>query len=300
MNTNNGLSRSVFRKLRHSLESHVKDHHGVRGSAIGNRYADGELTDQQAFLVLVEKKIPPQKLKSNLLPKEIRIGKNLIRLDVVEVGTLQRQSNCSPKFSLASGSNLGTVSARIKISESVYGLTCAHCLFDSPNSSSLSQQISLWVGESEDYIHSGNPLPDHIMMTNGTGISGDFGFIDAGAFSIEQPSHFQYCEFEFIDTFSAPRIGTKVFLESSHGSIEGQVAMVEAEYMNTFSDTVIQTLDSGTFEGDSGGIWRTRASGKYLAMHTLGTESENGNGSLFSFSSYCQRVASKLGGRLGS
>ena len=82
------------RLVRHFYNDKLKERANVVGTGLGKRIRDGELQNEDAILVLVEKKMPEYELKlEDCVPKSI-LG---ARLDVVEVGKLVTHATFDPR-----------------------------------------------------------------------------------------------------------------------------------------------------------------------------------------------------------
>ena len=87
---------------------------GVVGIGLGNRVRKGVQTDEPCISVFVSRKIPLEQLRSSkraVIPKTTRVGKRSLRIDVVELGDLQRQVLVGDDIGPAEARHAGTLGA---------------------------------------------------------------------------------------------------------------------------------------------------------------------------------------------
>lgn len=85
---------------------------GVMGVGLGNRTHKGVLTSEPSISVFVDRKVALDEMRRRRLkvvPKYTRIGKRKLRIDVVQLGALDRQVAIGANIGPATNSNLGTL-----------------------------------------------------------------------------------------------------------------------------------------------------------------------------------------------
>lgn len=263
----------------------------VRGTMLGEKLVCGTPTGEKCVVVIVEDKVDRADLpRAGRIPRTLRAeGKN-VATDVLAFGHFLAQAvrTCSD------GRTRATVSAIARGAAGPVGITCAHALGGRDGNLATSEAISLWSPERKVYLPAGRSGPS--IRHPGLGIPTDFGFADIGMFSLEyDPVLRKYAGgLAPMPLVASLQIGSAVYAETGRGRVSGYVQGIRAILRDFRCDIVVRVDPPGTFEGDSGAIWRS-APGRAMAIHAMGTAAPVGQGSAFSAAMLASRAARLLG-----
>lgn len=264
---------------------------GTVGTAIGAKKTNNCVTGQRAVVFFVDKKLPESRTRSNTIPKILNIGKRQVHTDVVELRGLKLQFGPPPHYCY-DGVSQGTVASMCLSYGEYYATTCAHCIRGLDLDPHESSKMQLYDSAQNQYVTIGNSV--YAVKSPGRGLPGNFGFSDVGLFTVHDANILAKCEGgSILKTWRYPSENTEVRTETPHGPLTGSIAYIEAQYGSVFSDIVISVQREGTFEGDSGCLWRTN-NGLAVAMHALGSDEGDAVGSKLSFCMLAHRMCLEL------
>ncbi len=285
-----------LRKLREREADRLLGFGNVIGIGLGQKKIQDKYSSEPAIVVYVSEKLPTQLCGKHKIPSKLRLGNVTVKTDVIELDNIHNQHGEPPYF-CSDDYQQGTVTALcMKGAGQVFGATCTHCLTGEDQDPYTPDKIYLASQYDDDFAYIGisdeNPLD-----SNGFGLPGNYGFLDASLFTIEDNA--LKAKTELFATpmkfWEYPRKGTKVFLELSLGrKVTGTINAVELIVDDFFVDVLIDIDYPGTFKGDSGGLWRT-ASGNAVAVHCKGAGAHTDGSSSYSLCMYAHRMQRELG-----
>lgn len=282
-------------KLREARETHLRKIMAlphVTGTAIGEKLTDGAPTGERGLVVFVDRKLPKTQLDGALVPKRVRLGNMSVLTDIVELPGLAPQFGPAPYY-CSDGFAPGIVSSISRSFGEIVAVTCAHCIKGPDLDPFSSDPMKIWHPASKRYIDVG--VSDYAVYGRGRGVPGDFGFLDAGMFTVEDIAiRAQANAAPALSVWDNVRTNTRVWMETGHGIVHGMVHAIEAVFPNAFADVSIRLTEGGTFKGDSGGLWRTE-SGLAVAIHTMGSDLGPNAPSDLSVGMFAHRVRELLG-----
>lgn len=286
-------SLNTLRLVRKRVHTDLLAHRHVVGTAIGEKISSDRISGQRALIVYVTKKMRPSRLKGELLPKSVRVNGNQFLVDVIEVGDFRRQFGPAPHF-CSDGFENGTVTAMCTSGEDVFAATCAHNLKGIDFDIYTKDRMLLFHPDSQAWVEIGNS--SYVQYSTGFGVSGDYGFTDAGLFTIEDQGLLQRCRAaEVLPSWRSVRTGVVVWAKASGGRVlRGTVVHVEQNFEAFFADVCIQVASPGSFAGDSGVLWRTE-SGLGVAIHARGSGDYGDGGAKYSYGMFAHRMEDVLG-----
>jgi len=296
MSTKAKASLEQLRKIRTREADRLNGFDNVVGTGLGQKKTKDKYTSAAAIVVYVSNKLSTQECGKHKIPETLKLGNIVVETDVIELTNIHNQHGEPPYF-CSDDYQQGTVTALcVKKPGKVYGATCTHCLTGEDDDPYTPDKIYLASQYDEDFSYIGmsdeNPLDN-----NGFGLPGDYGFLDASLFTVEDNALKAK-----VDLFSTPmrfwnypRKGTRVFLSLSKGrKVTGTINAVESITDDFFVDVLIDIDYPGTFKGDSGGLWRT-ANGNAVAVHCKGAGAHTSGGSSYSLCMYAHRMQRELG-----
>ena len=259
---------------------------------LGRKMTAGKSTPDTCLIVVVGTKVQRAKLsKSDRIPASVRLDGKQIPTDVLPLGRFLPQSLDTIRF-CSDGRTRATVTAFARSIAGPVGVTCAHALAGPDRAGATSDPIGLWSPERSDYVTAGRSGPS--VWHAGLGVASDFGFADVGLFTLDSTDLKQMAnQLPPMRIVVAPRDGMVVFADTGHGRISGEIHAVQAILGTMRCDVVVRADPPGTFEGDSGAVWRT-AQGSAAAIHALGSPAAPGQGSTFSAAMLVSRAARLL------
>lgn len=265
----------------------------MQGTAIGEKITSGELIGERSVIVYVTEKKSKSSIKSNRVPSSIRLGNDTLSTDVVEIGQLRPQF-ANPPYYCRDGSRLGTVTSLCRSKNSIFAATCAHNLKGPDLDIYTSDPIELYNPNLQNWVQVGHS--HFVQYGNGTGVPGDFGFTDAGLFTINDPTLIHRAlKSNRLPTWKSVTSGTEVWCIASSGqTLFGQVLHMEAEFGALYADICILIKPPGTYAGDSGVLWRGK-SGIAVAVHAQGSDDYGDGAAIYSFGMFAHRMESVLG-----
>jgi hypothetical protein len=115
----------------HKARKRLLSIRGVVGVGLGTRVRDGTPTDEPCISVFVRRKMPLEEMKLlqfKRLPRFTSVGKRKLRIDVVQLGELERQSTIGANIGPAARRDLGTlgVIARDMTDNAAVAVTAMH------------------------------------------------------------------------------------------------------------------------------------------------------------------------------
>lgn len=283
-------SAAQIRVARRRFENQLRGFPNVVGTALGNKISDGKITSDKAVIVYVDAK--KNKISSSKkIPKHIVYSGMKIPTDVVEVSALRFQSQAP--FYCSDGSRLGIVSSMCKTDRFFFAATCAHNLKGSDADIYSKDPMQLFDRENNKWINVGQT--SSVYYSDGIGADGNYGFVDAGLFTIEDESLIKKLKAATtLPVNSKIFWGQQVYAIATGGHrLTGAVAHVESSIGNIFSDVCIKIDPPGSTEGDSGMLWRS-TSGKAVAVHSKGFGDFDNNRTQFSLGMFAYRFKNIL------
>jgi len=279
------ISLKELRRVRRDCHTELKAYPNVLGTAIGRKIIQGEATKVKSIVIYVDKKRKLSKKRS--IPRYFDVGGKRVPTDVVECPSIRYQSALNPLF-CSDGYNLGTVSAMCRSGPNFFAATCAHNLKGEDANIYTSDPMQLFDGKSGQWIEVGKTRS--VFSSDGLGVSGNFGFIDAGLFSIDR----QYLIDELKDAKPLPiksqiSYGTRVqAIGIGLQELTGVVIHDCSSFTDFYSDVCIYVDPPGTAGGDSGLLWKT-AAGQAVAIHSKGGGNYTDDRAQFSFGMFANR-----------
>jgi hypothetical protein len=140
----------------------------VRATAFGLARRDGELLDEPAYLVFVDRKLPKSRLRSeSRVPRFVTRGGQRLYTDVLEIGRPMLQS----AIALNDRKQQSTTTCFARKANGVYAVSCAHGLVGPDGYAITPDPIEVWraslsrwetLGESDLTVQSaGTGVPPH-------------------------------------------------------------------------------------------------------------------------------------------
>uniref|UniRef100_UPI002607F839 hypothetical protein n=1 Tax=uncultured Ruegeria sp. TaxID=259304 RepID=UPI002607F839 len=224
-------------------------------------------THPGAVIVFVDSKLPAGELAENeIIPTHLEVGATSIPTDVVRCCGWKYQFGAP--YSCHDATQTGSVSSLARSNGQAFGVSCAHCLTGPDSNEHTANEISLLDRYSDERIPVG--MSAYCFRGPGHGGDGDYGFADCGLFTItEEPYRSRALQGEALEDRQRVFRDEVVFAESHRGTKYGVVRAIEEEHDDQFVDLIIEVLDDGVFEGDSGILWRTE-NGAALGIHAMG------------------------------
>jgi hypothetical protein len=281
--------RAVRAKARDSLHALPN----VIGTALGEKLTSGTLTKERSVIIYVSEKKPRVALKNGLVPKTIITGQQKLSTDVVEIHTLRQQFGPPPYF-CRDGARVGSVTAMCRFDAQVFAATCAHNLKGPDLDIYTRDRMELYHPYLNKWIEVGDT--NFVQYARGYGLRGNYGFIDAGLFTIEDDNLATRCRVaNELRCWDRVRTGIKVWaLASKRRTLRGVIVHVEEDFGQLYADACIMVDPPGTYDGDSGVLWRTD-SGIAAVVHARGSGDYGDGGTQFSFGMFAHRVEAALG-----
>jgi hypothetical protein len=220
----------------------------------------------------------------------------LIPVDVVELRPMRPQaglfSNPGP-IGVNVGNSTGTIGAFCRSPNGLFVLTCAHVLGSTGSDPLRAVPIQAWSSITQGWIPIGRTL--FSVSGQGSGVHGDFGFLDAGLTTLEHPELVDRAQAATQITARSCTLGEIVRADgAAKGARQGSIVGIEQILSDFWADAVIQVMSPGTFGGDSGMLWKD-ANGDALAIHAFGENIGDGGGSPLTAAMFAERATMKLG-----
>ena len=282
--------------LRHGRAKHrrmLTSKNNVVGTMLGVKLTEGAPVHTRSIIVAVRRKKPLSKLKSeDRIPKYVLIRGARIPVDVIALGALVPQQFTRP-LACSDKKSRATVSAIAATPAGPVGVTCAHALKGLDDDIFTPDPVGLYSSQLNSYLPVGRS--GLVVYSPGLGVSGDYGFSDAGTFTLDETAASELSVgLKPLTIWSAPAVNAAVQATSVHGLLRGQIHAVQAELFDAYCDFIVRMDDVGTFGGDSGLLWRT-SSGAGVGIHAWGSEEASNRGSEYSVCMFAGRVSRMLG-----
>jgi len=273
--------------------SRLTNKRNVVGTMLGVKLTGGAPVHSRSIIVAVRQKRPLSKLKSDdRIPKYVAIRGMRIPVDVIALGALIPQQFTRP-LACSDTKSRATVSAIAQTAAGPVGVTCAHALKGLDENIFTSDPVGLYSSQLDSYLPVGRS--GLVVYSSGLGISGDYGFSDAGIFTLDESVASDLSiGLKPLPIWSAPTTSATVQAKSVHGLLNGQIHAVQAELFDAYCDFVVRMNGVGTFGGDSGLLWRTPG-GKGVGIHAWGSQEDLERGSAYSVCMFASRVSRLLG-----
>lgn len=264
----------------------------VVGTMIGRKYVDGVRQSDLSVVVMVDKKRARTRLGSDeIVPTTLRVDGKSVKTDVMSVGTLRPQK-WTKAIRCTDGLERGLVTLFWREESAIKGMTCAHVVAGHDKDPFTPTSVKLRPTGGKDLVV-GQSGP--AFNNSGRGIQDDFGFDDVALFGVE-PSWAQAdaANLPRLEVSAASESTNRLIAETEHGSLEGTVRGVNAVFDAAYCDFVIGVDYPGTYDGDSGALWRT-PSRRGVAIHARGGFDYGGAGSSVTAAMSLLRILKKLG-----
>jgi hypothetical protein len=265
----------------------------VVGSMIGRKVVGGKMTSALGITVFVASKVKPGKLSARQrIPESLRVEGQEVLLDVLSVPPLQRQSVFEPESCITNDMNEnGTLSCLCRSRFGIFGMGCAHALDGQDGTIATPTTVRLWSDSLDNWVQIG--VSQFGVQALGSGVPGDFGFLDAAVFDVRHPELLAAAAELPSIAPRRPMPGMTVYgIGAIEGARTGHVLGVEKVLYDLRSDVVIEVEAPGTYRGDSGMLWRS-AEGVPIAIHAYGAPN-GANGSRFTGAMLASRAARYL------
>jgi hypothetical protein len=272
------------------------------GSCFALKRVGGQRTPMLAFTVFVREKVSSASLGAHQrIPNTVRRHGVDLPTDVVVVKDLRNEFG----FAIDDGVQLGTTGAFAAKSNSLYAVTCAHCItgpdgnYNTPDPVRIefpSRGFIVPLGTSADAV-----------VNQGSGLYPDFGEMDIGLVQVADPPVIAYIGTRpTLPSFQPPpNLGLEeirgILLNTpvqgwgarTNNIIRGQVEGVFVNYPPRFFDLMISDpAGQGlTMPGDSGLMW-IGPMGQAYGIHMVGEDDGTGNPSQNTFACFAFRAAS--------
>jgi hypothetical protein len=265
----------------------------VLGTGFGVKRCDGEIIDPHAFVVFVSRKVGAKRLlRSTRLPKSVVCGGRRVVTDVVQIENIRREFGDAP-YGIADDATRGTLSAFARNEDgSLYGVSCAHCLAGADGNPHTTTAIDVWDSVKEEYVLAGQSV--FAVAAPGYGLPGNFGFSDAGLFTLEHPQLTERARTAVpLSILDRPSRATTVVAHAYGADFTGELDALDVIIGDFRADALIYTVGAGTFPGNSGMMWRSK-SGQAVAIHAYGANFGKTRGSRYSLAMSARRAAYQL------
>lgn len=286
------LSLKTLRGARAAHSLRLASIPGVIGTGVGIKRAGGEEAEPAALIVFVDRKIDMSELPNEaLVPKFVNYKGRRVPTDVVELNGIRREFSGPPYF-IYDKATKGTVTSFARAQNMALIVTCAHCLLGPDGNPNTVNPVGVWDAASNSYVGVGETA--YSITSPGLGVTGSFGFVDAGLATIEHPGLLARAHASPPLTFAnSIKHGTSVIGVSPSGTLLGVVDATEVEVYGYRTDILVRVAGEGTHPGSSGMLWRS-ATGTAVGMHAYGGQFGPGSGSLYSLATAAKRVMAQL------
>jgi hypothetical protein len=253
-----------------------------------------------------KKKVPTGRLKlEHRIPAKVRRHGLDLPTDVIELPRLRLEMG----FSILDGAQQGTLGCFASRANTLYGLTCAHCVAGPDQDLTTSNNITVEFPRPGDFLSLG-PSADAGMFP-GSGLFPDYGNFDAALVEITAPVVKTFISNQSkLPVFRPPPqalAGTDLLNILQYIPVEGWGAgtknVIRGRIGGVFVDVppdrfdlmIEQTVGAQlTREGDSGMIW-IGPSGQAFGIHMVGDGMGSNNSSLRSFAAFAFRAVDRFG-----
>lgn len=284
-----GTTIARLRRARAARRTSLSRHAGVLGSALGFKSVAGVATDEPAVVVLVRTKKPEARLADGArVPRHLRVAGRTVATDVVQLRSLKLQSG---RYCF-DGAHQGIVSGFARADGTTYGVTCAHCM-QGPAGTEL-ERVPMAIARPGGRGYDVVGASAYRIFGSGSGMAGDYGFMDAGLFELDPPHARRLVASTQPYRHADLRVGMAVRGQTGHGAVAGHVRLLEVEFGDVRVDVLVELTGRGTYGGDSGMMW-VDAAGHAVGMHAMGSEEGPHGGSAWSAAMFAHRVEEYLG-----
>jgi hypothetical protein len=263
---------------------------GVAGTMLGAKVTDGEVTAENSIIVLVKSKRALSRLsRDERIPKWLSADGVRMRTDVMRMGSIEWQGWQNAVYCSDAIHN-GVVSAFIREKDRVLGLSCAHVLEGKDGKADKPSPVTLQTSEGQ-LLEAGVTID--ARRSSGKGFGDGFGFADVAAFSVKADWAIRNVD-RLLPIEAVSNANGAVYLQTLAGVRNGRVTGERFAGDNWFADYVIALEGRGTFEGDSGALWRL-PDGRGVAIHAGGANKKSNGETMLSVAMSLPRALSALG-----
>lgn len=294
---------------RAELDDRVGSKADIIGSMVGLKIRAGQVTARLGLTFFVREKVDSEELSPReRIPSRMRHGGAVVPTDVLVWPRMVEQAThlAMPSASIISdGRTQGTLTCFGESQLGRFGVSCAHCLVGVDRNPATPSSVALYDPSTRQFIPVGESM--FLPFSPGTGLPGNFGYMDCGLFSLADPGVVaRAAAAKPIPVVPDVRalIGQSLFGLSplkAPGQVDPQrVALVigaESVALGQRSDLVLQVATPGTFQGDSGMLWITQ-DGAAAGIHARGQEMAGLDGSPLTTAMSAARASKALGVRL--
>lgn len=281
-----GVRLAALTAAQSELQSRLVDRAGLVGSMVGVKLKRGQPTTTLGITFLVRRKVPSAELKpSARIPKRMKIGNETFSTDVIEWPAMTEQ-NLTHASIINDARTQGTLTCFARSPFGVYGLSCAHCLRGADGNPATPTPVAMYSPDVGRYLRAGDSLL--AVYAAGPGLPGNFGYLDCGLFTLRDPSLMARANsamplavVDDIRKLMNTRLVARSALDVqgfADRRRDAQVIGVNLDALDERCDVVLLASMPGTFQGDSGMLWRT-SDGRAAAIHARGEVVPPGNGS---------------------
>lgn len=274
---------SNLRKLRILAEKKISGKKNFMGTMLGVRIKKGIIYPEKVLTVFVCQKTDSHVLsKNHRIPKQLKIGSEIIRIDILPIQSLILQNDLFPStgaLTANDGVEFSTLTAFAKSPYDFFGMTCAHALGGFDKDPYTQSPVSIWSPLMNKYISVGNSAL--VLAGGGTGIPGSYGFADIALFTLIEENIRTRAQKGNILSTNLVNIGETVFGSATSGVKTGEVIGIEMSFGSQLIDILVKVKGNGTFRGDSGMLWKN-SNGEAVAIHAKGSMESPGIGSSLS------------------
>lgn len=284
-----GTAVARLRKFRSERRVALSKRAGVLGTGLGLKTTGGVTTDEPVVVVIVRAKKADSRLADeDRVPRTLRIAGRTVQTDVIQIRSLKKQSG----HYCWDGASQGIVSAFARSGQTIFGVTCAHCMVGSDQDDLSAVPMAMYNSARRRYERIGES--SYSILAAGSGIPSDFGFLDAGLFTLSPQQAKRVLPIPRVLKRAELTMGMQVRGTTGHGDLVGSLDLTETEYGGVLVDALIRIDGPGTYGGDSGMMW-TNDKGEAVGVHAMGSELRPNAGSRYSAAMFATRVGRYLG-----
>jgi len=287
--------------LRPELDDRVGSKTDIIGSMLGVKLRGGQPTGQLVLTYFVREKVSKSEVSpKKRIPVSLKAGTEIVSTDVIEWPKMVEHA-LPPSSIISDGQLQGTLSCFAASQFGRFGVSCAHCLVGTDDNPATPTSVGVWMPQQSRYDPAGQSV--YLSYSPGTGIKGNYGYLDCGLFDLRHPILFARAAggtpvqvvTDIRTLLHRPLFGMSALRAPDVPEQQRQALVigVEAQVLGERSDLVLDVQRPGTFRGDSGMLWVT-AGGRAAALHARGEVKPPMQGSLLTTAMSAQRVCSSL------
>lgn len=277
-------TQAALNEAKRKMEDKLGGRGTFLGTMVGVKQTAGTSTLATSLTVLVSEKIPDKDLsRRERVPQSVKTAAGPVVTDVLVWPEFEEQGVESIIYD---GRTQGTLSCFARSSLGIFGASCGHCLVGTDRNGATPTPVIMYKPGSSAYA-AGQSL--YVAMSPGA--SGSFGYVDCGLFTLRDPSliaRAAAAKTAAIVSNLPSLLHKEVFAISSISALgwppndplrRAQVIGTYADAIGERADIVLQAAFPGTFQGNSGMLWRTQ-DGRLVGLHCRGERIPNGGSAL--------------------